>query len=335
MVDDYEPFRRFVVSALQQESEFQIVVEISDGAQAVLEAAELQPDLIVLDIGLPNLSGIQVATRIRSRSPLAKILFVSQETSTEIVQAAFGTGAQGYVVKMDAARELMTAVNAVLEGGTYVSTRLRKHDFGQSLAPGAMSHDELLASAAPKSPHNIGRNGRHEVLFYSGEWLLLDHLTKFIIDALKGGNAVIVMATEQHRVRLVPRLQAYGLDFDAAIGQGRYIVLDSADMLSTFMVNGMPDPLRFMEGFSSLIQRASKAMEKAHSRIAVFGDCVRILLERGEDEAAIQMEKLGNQLAILYNVDILCAYSINGLAGALESQMLQRICAEHSAIHSC
>jgi hypothetical protein len=126
-----------------------------------------------------------------------------------------------------------------------------------------------------------------------------------------------------------------GLDFDTAIAQGRYIALDAADVLSTFMLNGMPDPIRFMEAFRNLVQRASKAKGEQHSRIPIFGECVRILVEQGNAEAAIQMEELGNQLTALYNVEILCGYCLASKAGAMDSQIFRRICEQHSAAHSC
>jgi DNA-binding NarL/FixJ family response regulator len=75
--------------------------------EAVQKALELQPDLILLDIGLPRLNGIEVARRIRKVSPGSKILFVSQESSADAVQEALGTGARGYVVKTDAGTELL------------------------------------------------------------------------------------------------------------------------------------------------------------------------------------------------------------------------------------
>ena len=101
----------------------------SDGLEAVQKAEELQPDLILLDIGLPSLNGIEVARQIRKFSPKSKILFVSQESSAEMVQGALGTGAQGYVLKSDAKRELLEGVNAVLRGEQFVSDRFAGHDF--------------------------------------------------------------------------------------------------------------------------------------------------------------------------------------------------------------
>src|SRR6201997_1670922 len=102
VVDDNGLFRRFIRSALGKRPELHIVCEVSDGLEAVQKAEELQPDLIVLDIGLPTLDGIEAARRIRSLSPEAKILFVSQESSTDVVQEALRLGALGYIAKTNA-----------------------------------------------------------------------------------------------------------------------------------------------------------------------------------------------------------------------------------------
>lgn len=129
VVEDSEPFRTFICSMLRKRPELQIVGEAADGLQAVQKAEELQPDLVVLDIGLPSLNGIEVARRIRKLSPESRILFVSQNASVPVVQEAFAEGAKGYVIKTDARRELLTAVDAVLRGEQFVSTRLSGHDF--------------------------------------------------------------------------------------------------------------------------------------------------------------------------------------------------------------
>jgi DNA-binding NarL/FixJ family response regulator len=98
VTDDYEPFRRFVCSVLAQISQFQIIGEASDGLEAIQKTTELQPDLTVLDIGLPTLNGIEAARQIRKLSPNSEILFVSQQSSADVVQEALSLGALGYVV---------------------------------------------------------------------------------------------------------------------------------------------------------------------------------------------------------------------------------------------
>jgi hypothetical protein len=129
-------------------------------------------------------------------------------------------------------------------------------------------------------------------------------------------------------------LQAHGLDIGAAIEQGRYIPLDAADTLSMFMVNGMPDPVRFLELLGDLIVTAIEATKGEHPRVSIFGECVHLLWAVGNAEAAVQMEKLGNQLTKIHDVDILCGYSVNIVQGGMDSHIFQRICAEHSAVHS-
>lgn len=123
-VEDYEPYRRFVSSALQREPELQIVWEATDGLEAVQKAEELKPDLILLDVGLPTLNGLEAARLICKVCPASKIIFLSQESSAEVVERAFSLGASGYVEKTHAGSELLVAVKAVLQGKSFVSSGL-------------------------------------------------------------------------------------------------------------------------------------------------------------------------------------------------------------------
>lgn len=113
VVDDYEPWRQFLRSAFRKRTELEIVGESSDGLQAIQQAKELEPDLILLDLGLPTIDGIETARRLRKLLPQSKILFLSQESSPDIVQEALSTGARGYVVK-PGLNELLQAVTAAL-----------------------------------------------------------------------------------------------------------------------------------------------------------------------------------------------------------------------------
>ena len=130
VVEDSEKFRNFICSTLRERPELRIVGEDTDGLQALQRADELQPDLILLDIGLPSLNGIEVARQVSKLSPRSKILFVSQEFSADVVREALGTGAHGFVVKIDAGSELLKGVSAVLRGDRFVSRSLAGHDFG-------------------------------------------------------------------------------------------------------------------------------------------------------------------------------------------------------------
>jgi DNA-binding NarL/FixJ family response regulator len=121
VVEDFVPFRQFILSTLATMRDLQVIGEVSDGLQAVQKTVELQPDLILMDIGLPSLNGIEAARQIRKLVPQLKIIFLTQESSADVVQEALSLGAQGYVVKALAASKLLTAVEAVLLGKTFVS----------------------------------------------------------------------------------------------------------------------------------------------------------------------------------------------------------------------
>jgi DNA-binding NarL/FixJ family response regulator len=104
--------------------EHDLIGSVGDGRALVKEALRLRPDLIVLDIGMPLLNGIEAARQIRQAWPQAKLLFVSMHSNAMYVREALSTGASGYVLKTSAAEELLPAIKAVLEGQVYVTPAL-------------------------------------------------------------------------------------------------------------------------------------------------------------------------------------------------------------------
>ena len=325
VVDDYEPFRRFICSTLKKRHALQIVGETSDGLEAVHKAEELQPDLIILDIGLPSLNGIEAARRIRKLSPESKILLVSQESAADVVQEALALGALGYVVKAHAGSELLAAVETVLEGRQFVSRGLSGHSFADAtdeqttdLCPG-----EALPSLVPGEAE-ITRG--HKVEFYSDDEAFVIGFTRFIEAALQAGNAVIVVATEAHRKDLLATLQAHGVDIVAAIEQARYIPLEAAETLSTFMVNDLPDSIRFFKVASDLIAPAAQATAGGESRVAICGECASILWAQGKADAAIQVEQFCNQLTKRYGMGILCGLLRTSVYREEDKEIFRKIC---------
>ena len=311
VVDDFEPLRQLVCSLLEERAEFLIIGQAADGLDAIRKAGELQPDLILLDIGLPKLNGIAAAREIHKVAPKSKILFLTQETDAEIVKAAVDTGASGYVVK--SGNDLFEGLETVIQGGQFVSRRLQP--------PPALPRQADLANL-------------HKVLFYSEETELLDGFSDSIASALEAGSVVIVVATELHRNGLSSKLQARGLHISSAIEQGNYIALDVAETLSTFMVNGLPDPVQFSKAMGDLMGRAAKAAKGERLRVAACGECAAVLWAQGRAEATVRLEQLWDGMAQTYDVDILCGYPLTGFQGEEGRSMLQRICAEHTALNN-
>jgi DNA-binding NarL/FixJ family response regulator len=300
VLDAYEPFRRVVRVIVEFRDDLQIVGEASDGLEAVKKAKVLRPDLILLDVDLPTLNGIQAARRLRDLLPEAKLLFLSVESSADVVREAFNAGGTGYIYKVHVGNELLAGIETVLTG---------KHFVGSGLE-------------AP--PH------RHEMLIYSEGAVLLESLIRFIGAALRANSAGIVLATKSNRQILADRLKDGGFDVDSAIQQGIFILRDAAETLSTVTVNGVPDRVLFSNGLRGLIESAANAAKSKHPRVAVFGECAGLLYAQGNVDAAISLEKIGNDLSRTSNIDILCAYP--SFPGQVEDSGFKRVRAEHSAV---
>ena len=293
VVEDHLPFRRLICTALQRRAEFQ-TIEAADGWEAVQKAEELQPDVILLDINLPKLHGFEVTKQIRRLAPRVRLLFMSQESSPDVVRKALSSGAQGYIQKISAATDLLPGIDAVLAGQRFVSRSL-----------------------AFTEPADAPALRRHEILFCSDDAAILDGFTRFIAAALNAGDAAIALATEAHQRRLLQELRTQGADIDGAIERGTCLSFD-ADVA--------PDPVRFREAIDGVRAAAAKA-GKAHPRIAFCGERAGRLWAEGRTAEAVLLEQLCSELA--HDVDILCAYPV---PYTNDDQALTRICAEHTAV---
>jgi hypothetical protein len=251
------------------------------------------------------------------------------------VQEALSLGALGYVVKAHAGTELLVAVQAVLQGKQFVGSGLSGRYFTHATdaqVPGRPYYKDALATTPGPREEEIIRN--HEVQFHSDDASLLAGFASFIEAGLKAGNAVIVVATESHRESLIHRLQAQGLDVATAIGEGRYVSLDVAETLSKFMVKDLPDPVRFFKVAGDLMVAVAKAAKGKHPRISACGECAPTLFAQDKADAAIQLEHFWDEIAKTFDVDILCGYISENLERQSNSQIYERICAEHSAVRS-
>jgi len=121
VIDDHVVFRKQVCAFLETQAGFEVICEAGDGLEGIRQAEELQPDVIILDVSMPTLGGIEAAVRIRKVAAKSRIVFLSQHNSEGVAKAALATGAHAFVTKVTAATDLIPAVQAVLEGKNFVS----------------------------------------------------------------------------------------------------------------------------------------------------------------------------------------------------------------------
>jgi DNA-binding NarL/FixJ family response regulator len=317
IVDDYEPWRRHAGSTLGNDLRWQIVGEASDGLEAVEKAGALKPDLILLDLGLPTLTGIEAARRILALDPGARIVFLSEHRSWDIVEVALGTRARGYIVKSDVGADLPSVLAAIVDGRRFISASIVKP----------------ALTRATSDPLDQ-RTRRHEAGWYADETSLLDDYARFSGSALEAGHAALFVGTRSRQEQLERRLQARGLDSDRARQEGRYLPLDLEERLSAFMLDGRIDDTRFLSTATSLLMNAASAAAGKRLRVAACGDGAGTLWSEGKVEEAIRLEQLWDQLARRYNIDVFCGYVTPALSRDEERDVFERICAEHSSVRT-
>jgi signal transduction histidine kinase len=172
----------------------------------------------------------------------------------------------------------------------------------------------------------------HSVQFYSDETFLLDEVSRFIGSALGAGGAGLVIATQAHCEGVAQRLEAYSLDLARAITQGRYIALDAATTLATFMRDGWPDAARFADLLDGVLARATAAATGERPQVAVFGEMVALLWAEGKREAALRLEHLWNDLLQTHAFSLWCAYPLRFFGRVGDGEPMGAICAVHSDV---
>ena len=275
VVEDHEPFRRVICELLQQRADLLIVGEAADGLDAICQAEALRPDVVILDIGLPMLSGLDVAGRIRAKVPDAKVMYVTNESSLEVVEQAFRRGAHGYVYKPRTHRDVLPVLDAIIRGGRFVSGGLERIAQGDSLA----SH-------------------RHDVVFCSSDAVLIGAFSRFIAGQLREGNAVVAVVTAAHERSLQASLEASCVDVALAIRQERYLPLNVSELLAKATVNGRPDPLRYLDAVGDLSTGVTRRATDRHARVAACGEGTSMLWTHRHTEAAIHLDTCVTQVAM-------------------------------------
>jgi DNA-binding NarL/FixJ family response regulator len=306
VVEDHEPFRRAICTLLAQRADLEIVGEAANGPDAVRLAEGLQPELVTLDIGLPGLAGLETTTRLAAVAPHARILLVTNEWASAVVEEAFRRGAHGYVYKLRVARDLLRAIEVVADGGRF---------------NGGL---ERIARGGALTSH------RHDLLFYSNEAAFVRGTARFVARALQEESAVLVLVEDQYRDGLRRRLELDGVDVDRAAQDGRYVQLCSGQLLSKIMVDGQPDAERFSAVVGDPVVRAAEGGAGRARRVVVCGECSPLVWAQGHVEAALRLEHLWDLLAKSQQVDLQCAYPLT--VRQEEVRTVRRLCATHTTV---
>jgi DNA-binding NarL/FixJ family response regulator len=316
VAENHEWWRRYICSAIERASQWQVVGTAADGMEAVYKARTLKPDLILLDVGLPTLNGLEAARQMLAHDPDSRILFVTEQQFLDIAEVAVATGARGYIVKSDVGRELLLAMEAVVEGRRFISAKLAGRVFETT------------------KDRRVARELRcHEAGFYADESSLLNDYTGFAEAALDAGNGLVMVVTSSRRDALYQRLQARGIDIDRAIKERRCLWRDVPAALSSFTIGGRVDEARFWNAASALIMEAARGSRRDPPGVSACGDGAATLLQAGLVDAAIRLEQLWDEVARTYNVDIFCPYPSHGFRCDDENEVFRELRAVHSAVH--
>ena len=168
----------------------------------------------------------------------------------------------------------------------------------------------------------------HFVHFYESDAVLVDRLVGFIRASLENEGAGVVIATEAHRAAIEIRLQEAGLDLVALRHSGAYVPLDAAEVLSQFIVDGMPDADRFEQAVVPVLGLAGANGR----RVRAFGEMVALLVAEGRGDAALALETLWNSLQARYPFVLFCAYSLDLMADAQDERLVREVCLTHGQV---
>jgi DNA-binding NarL/FixJ family response regulator len=314
VVDDYEPWRRRVAAELGKSARWRVIGELEDGVDAVREAKARRPDVILLDIGMQRLNGVDAARRIFADDPKARILFLTGQSSPEIAEVALATGAAGYLLKPEAGRSLLLALESVAAGGRFVSRGL----------PAELA--DVTRDDGARSGH------RHDAVFHADEAALVNDYARFAEAALAAGQPTVVVSAS-HRLEKVRRqLESRGVAVGDAVRDRRYAAFDAGPELARLMVNGQLQSERCREDATAIIEQAAR--EAGGRRVAVCGDVAPNLWKEGLSDAAIQVERIWDAAAGEMGFDLLCGYLIDEARLAEDDYSVFRsICSEHGTVH--
>ena len=301
LVDDH-PFVLDRVAALLAHT-CDVVGTAADGREAIDTVRAIDPDAVVLDINMPGLNGFQTMEALAQAQSRARVVFLSMIDADDEIREAFRCGGRGFVVKTRMAEDLEAAIDQVIDGRQFAPT---------------------LTSLLQMNEH-----GGHAMQLYGETGPFLDEVESFFDLALRRGDATCIIAQPDIREGLTARLQARGWDVRRADGTSRYLAIDTAEALSRFVRNGLPDPGRLGTIAAEMDDYRRAASRNAF--LTVFGNMSACLLAEGNTEGAKLVERTWDTLTRHLPFFTVCGYPTSCFSEAMPDSWLNA-CGAHAAV---
>jgi DNA-binding NarL/FixJ family response regulator len=302
IADDHPRMLQTAAGILQER--FEVVAAVDSGEAAVDAALRLQPDAVVLDVTMRGIDGLQAANLIRAGGLTAPIIFFSNHFDDEVVLAALARGGNAFVPKPRMRLDLIAAVELAHAGGTFVpSARLLRH-----------------------IPRPAGKC--HDLHLYNSESFLCDAVAEGFDEALLNGQSVLLISSEAHCALMDDRLKARGHDISGLTASRRYQCADASGALETFYRNGIVDETRFVDAMDTLVNAGLAAAESVPRHVVMAGAIAPLLLERGDIDSMLRVERLAHEYVSARPMSLLCLYGEKPLQAAPEQ--LRALSALHS-----
>ena len=305
LADDHLAFLESVSHLLAADCD--IVALAGDGRQALELATRLRPDVVVLDVAMPELDGFQTLEQLRRDDPDTRVVFLTMHTEDEFVTAAINGGAHGYVLKSRTRLDLISAIDHALAGRLFV--------------PSLTSLSTVAGS-------------RHAVQFHAHDRLRLDEISQLVAATLRSGEPVVIVTNEATRAGVAERLQARQLDLGRLAERGQYVAHDSALALSLLMHGGRPDKERVAEMIHGLELFRLSVPNRLGGRLTIVGDMSACLCRNGDFEAALELEGIWDDLTRALPFFTVCTYPIDCFENPDALHLISNVCAAHSAVAS-
>lgn len=198
LADDHEVVRRGLRALLQVQPDWEICGEATDGREAVDKALAMNPDVVILDVGMPNLNGLEATRQILKAKPRIKILILTLHDSEQIVQEVLNAGARGFLLKSDAARDLVTAVEALRNNKIYFTPKV-----ASMVLEGYLQPRSIAEASTDGSPRGLLTPREREIV----QLLAEGKSSREVADSL----GLSVKTAETHRANIMRKLKLHSV----------------------------------------------------------------------------------------------------------------------------